>query len=384
MVIRGPRSFDDLKTVDRELCETFHDACLRCSLLEDDGEWEICLWDATEIQTGSQLHHLFTTLLLFCMPTQPNILWITFWDKICDDLQHKLHNLGQTTTTQTEIYDYDYGCPKPFSGLTMVFGGDFQQILPIIMNKSHADIVNAFLQNSYFWTNMQILKLHRNMRLQHSPQDSSFTNWLIDVSHGWHTDNDGNVNLPQSMITFSEDGLIDKIYGDIDLISLTPPPINYFLDYTILAPWNINVQETNDKILKKMKRHEIIYHSTDSLENEGEEIPDDLIADFLRTVDSPSLPLSKLKMEIDCPLMLLWNLDPGKGLCNSTRMILLRAYPQSSGNFKIYLNLLNFYLPHLLPNKWNKLEIKQKTLPDSTFLLLISLKMIFEGPLRMK
>ena len=78
MIVKGPQSFDDLKMVDGEVCETFHDACLRCGLLEDDGEWRICLQDAAEIQTGSQLCHLFTTLLLFCTPTQPNILWVTF------------------------------------------------------------------------------------------------------------------------------------------------------------------------------------------------------------------------------------------------------------------------------------------------------------------
>ena len=40
-----------------------------------------------------------------------------------------------------------------------------------------------------------------------------------------------------------------------------------------------------------------------------------------------SLPLSELMMKIGCPLMLLRNLDPKKGLCNGTCMILLWAYP---------------------------------------------------------
>ena len=31
-------------------------------------------------------------------------------------------------------------------------------------------------------------------------------------------------------------------------------------------------------------------------------------------------------MKLGCPLILLRNLDPGKGLCNGTRMILLNAY----------------------------------------------------------
>lgn len=86
MVIRGPKSSDDLKTVDSEICETFHDACLRRGLLEDDDEWELCLQDAAEIQTESQLRHLFVTLLLFCAPTQPDTLWMNFRKKICDDL----------------------------------------------------------------------------------------------------------------------------------------------------------------------------------------------------------------------------------------------------------------------------------------------------------
>ena len=78
MVVRGPKSFDDLKTVNGEICETFHDTCLKHGLLEDDGEWQVCLHDTAEIQTGAQLCHLFATLLLFCAPTQPKQLWLEF------------------------------------------------------------------------------------------------------------------------------------------------------------------------------------------------------------------------------------------------------------------------------------------------------------------
>lgn len=164
-------------------------------------------------------------------------------------------------------------CPRPFGGLTMIFGGDFQQILPVVANGSRADIVNACFRNSYLWNNMRILKLRINMRLQHSPEDTSFAEWLIDVGHGRQTDIEGNINIPHSMITFTEEELINEIYGDIHEISLTPPPIDYFLDHAILAPRNIDVQETNEKILEKMHGQEIVYHSADSLENEGEGVP---------------------------------------------------------------------------------------------------------------
>ena len=90
MVAKGPKSFDDLKTVDGVICETFHEACLKHGLLEDDSEWRISLRDAAEIQTGAQLCHLFTTLLLFCTPSEPNQLWLEFRRQICDDVEHRL------------------------------------------------------------------------------------------------------------------------------------------------------------------------------------------------------------------------------------------------------------------------------------------------------
>jgi hypothetical protein len=39
-------------------------------------------------------------------------------------------------------------CDKPFGGLTIVFGGDFQQILPVIIQGSRAQIIGACLQRS--------------------------------------------------------------------------------------------------------------------------------------------------------------------------------------------------------------------------------------------
>ena len=37
---------------------------------------------------------------------------------------------------------------RPFDAITVVFGGDFQQILPVVRNRSRADIVFASLLRS--------------------------------------------------------------------------------------------------------------------------------------------------------------------------------------------------------------------------------------------
>ena len=34
--VKGPTSFDDLKTVDGTVCSTYREACLKLGLLEDD------------------------------------------------------------------------------------------------------------------------------------------------------------------------------------------------------------------------------------------------------------------------------------------------------------------------------------------------------------
>jgi hypothetical protein len=52
----------------------------------------------------------------------------------------------------------------PFGGKTIVFGGDFRQVLPIVRKGSRAHIVGASLQRSYLWDSMHHLKLVRNMR----------------------------------------------------------------------------------------------------------------------------------------------------------------------------------------------------------------------------
>jgi hypothetical protein len=56
-----------------------------------------------------------------------------------------------------------------FEGKTMVFGGDFRQVLPIVPRESRAQIVGASLQMSYLWDSMRHLKLLHNMRAKSAP-----------------------------------------------------------------------------------------------------------------------------------------------------------------------------------------------------------------------
>ncbi|XP_074352479.1 uncharacterized protein LOC141691608 [Apium graveolens] len=53
---------------------------------------------------------------------------------------------------------------KPFGGITMLLGGDFRQILPVVPKGSRSDIVGAST-SSPLWCQCKLFKLVRNMRL---------------------------------------------------------------------------------------------------------------------------------------------------------------------------------------------------------------------------
>lgn len=51
--------------------------------------------EASRIQTGQQLRHLFATILLFCQPEKPEILWNNHKAALCEDIIYRDHELMQ-------------------------------------------------------------------------------------------------------------------------------------------------------------------------------------------------------------------------------------------------------------------------------------------------
>ncbi|CAH9123025.1 unnamed protein product [Cuscuta epithymum] len=66
------------------------------------------------------------------------------------------------------------GNPKlPFGGKTIVFGGDFRQVLPVIPKGTRQDIVLASLNASHLWQYCTVLKLTKNMRLKNFTNETA-------------------------------------------------------------------------------------------------------------------------------------------------------------------------------------------------------------------
>ena len=511
-VVKGAKSFDDLRRFQsNDVLPTFHAACIARGLLENDGEWSQCLSEACEMQTGSRLRHLFTTILLFCAPTQPDRLWEEFRDQICDDIPYRLRTLGVNNISTNDIYDYglyiidnilqesghslrDWPCmpalqhqweqysvnemiaeqlnydhnsqhtywechyrllndeqrsaynkilfsvenstgetfmisghggtgktflykvicsklrsdgaivlctassgiaalllpggrtahsmfkipidnlshvsyccipknsrradlmravkciiwdeivpqhrhavealdrtlrdlkdtDKPFGGITLLMGGDFQQTLPIVPKGSREEILDATITHSYLWHDITVIHLHQNMRLRNDPDAESFSKWLLMIGHGENTDDNNEVEIPLDMRTPDITSLIHFVYPNLELSSpARPPPPDYFYQRIILAPRNSNVNDTNESLLDKMPGNSKMYYSANNIIHEPGADNHSLSfvpPEFLRSIQSSSLPPGELNIKIGCPLILLRNLSPSKGLCNGSRM----------------------------------------------------------------
>jgi hypothetical protein len=103
----------------------------------------------------------------------------------------------------------------PFGGKTVVFGGDFRQVLSVVRKGTRAQIINSTLHRSSLWDSMQHLRLVRNMRAQ---SDQWFSNYLLRIGNGIEeTCNDDNVRLPDEIcIPYTgEDDDVDRLIEEI-------------------------------------------------------------------------------------------------------------------------------------------------------------------------
>ncbi|KAL7082755.1 hypothetical protein ACP275_14G121300 [Erythranthe tilingii] len=179
---------------------------------------------------------------------------------------------------------------KPFGGKVIVLGGDFRQILPVVLKASRQDIVHATI-NSYHHCG-------ENLNASSSNEDEirEFAEWILRIGNGEagdYSDGEAAIEIPQDMLiresddAFSE--LLQFVYPDL-LNNIVNP--DFFQGRAILGPTNESVIYVNDYLSSLIEEEEKVYLSSDSL-----------------CMD-----------EAGVPVMLIRNIDQARGLCNGTRL----------------------------------------------------------------
>jgi hypothetical protein len=148
---------------------------------------------------------------------------------------------------------------RPFGGMTVVRGGDFRQILPVVPKGGREHIVNASIKRSYLWGHFQIFKLKQDMRLccmsdnklEHQ-QVHEFVKLILNIGEGKTVTDDGD-----EFIQIPNDLLLQKGDDHRETIARSTYPNllnnykerNFLQERAILCPRNETVDQINDYII---------------------------------------------------------------------------------------------------------------------------------------
>ncbi|XP_042970258.1 uncharacterized protein LOC122302876 [Carya illinoinensis] len=213
-----------------------------------------------------------------------------------------------------------------FGGKVVVFCGDFHQVLPVVHKRTRQEHVDASLVSSYLWPTLIKFHLTKNMRARLDPV---FSEYVLELGNGMPPITvDEAIKIPDGMLVPYEDDctsldhLIDAVFHDIHEYSIN---ISAMMNRTILTPKNSYVDEINALLIHRFHGEINRYYSFDEAIDASEQ---SVMEDFLNTLTPNGLPPHELLLKINCPIMLLRNINPSEGLCNGTRLI-CRAFDRN-------------------------------------------------------
>nr|XP_023888273.1 uncharacterized protein LOC112000389 [Quercus suber] len=350
-MVKGARSFEEIRTIDHVVYPTYRAACYAHGLLDDDKEWDDAIKEASNWASGSGglyfvyghgetgKTYLWKTLIAYLrsqgkivlavassgiaallLPggrtahSRFQILIIVTEESTCGikqgthaaELMTKAVDRSLRDLLQfTDINSAD----KTFGGKTVVLGDDFRQILPVIAKGHREDIVEASVNRSYLWNFCKVFVLTQNMHLQQPNADSNnFAEWILKLGNGelGEVDSQSNIVIPSDLLIDVGDDPIQSI------VTATYPNLHsnyadgkYLEEQSILALTNDVVNEINDYIIDLLASNEETYLSADSIckalryiQNEDVLYP----VEFLNSLKFPGIPNHRLRLKFGLPL----------------------------------------------------------------------------------
>ncbi|CAN1242019.1 ATP-dependent DNA helicase PIF1 [Linum perenne] len=91
--IPGALSFEQLRTVNGHLYQTYQQACQALGLLSNDTEWNDVMMEVSHWGMPSFIRSTFVSLLMFCNVSSPQTLFEQWWPSMADDFKRRLQRL---------------------------------------------------------------------------------------------------------------------------------------------------------------------------------------------------------------------------------------------------------------------------------------------------
>ncbi|CAN1254544.1 ATP-dependent DNA helicase PIF1 [Linum perenne] len=257
-----------------------------------------------------------------------------------------IHRLSFEAVDRTicDIMDVPLSGPgyKPFGGKSVLLGGDFRQTLPVIVEGSRSDCLNASLTRSPLWRSCKLLKLSANMRINSSSSNNEpvfagllFAEWVLAVGDGNLPPPIGDrfvgsdsISIPQQFIVNPGCDAISSIVRAVyTQFHNSYKSLEYIKARAVITPTNKVVSQLNDHIMSMVPGEPKTYFSLDTLVPEGNASPaidTTYPPEFLNTLSFNGVPEHAITLKECTPVMILRNLNPSLGLCNGTRVLITK------------------------------------------------------------
>ncbi len=227
-----------------------------------------------------------------------------------------------------------------FGGLTVVFAGDFRQILPVLPRGQRPEIVKLTLKRSaIIWPCVEKLTMVTNMRAQLAGGEiGEHAEFLLKVGEGRveaHTNEprygEFRIRIPDRYLMPEKstvDDLIDFVFeGMFELANDFDETRKYedakwLCSRAILCPRNQDVDHVNDLVLRRFDDERRVYLSSNMMVEDDEDAVYPM--EMLQGLTHPGWPKHKLELRVNSSIMLMRNFDPGNGHVNGTRYIVKR------------------------------------------------------------
>eukprot|EP00794_Sanderia_malayensis_P002726 gene2726-biopygen2250 len=325
---RGATSFEDIRTINNELHDTFKRAALAMGLLEDDLEHRCCMDESTLFNMPSQMRQLFATLMIFQPPSDLRALFNEFVHAMSEDFVQR----DQQTLRQSHLQTST--CASAFSTLIMLCGFTASPLTTTLICHNYLQIFSY--QNMMDLQGQEKPSSTTPWCTTDSPWDTElsawhgqdptyqeFSEWLLRI--GNHTEPHGEneiITLPDRICVNSSQQMINSIYphptsaeANLMLNTIT------MSERCCLTPKNENSHEINKLILQRLRTPTHTYFSADKVLTDDRQEAHTYPVEFLNAQTPSGMPLHKLELKVGAIIILLRNLNPKKGVCNGTQLI---------------------------------------------------------------
>ena len=221
------------------------------------------------------------------------------------------------------------GSNKPFGGITMLFSGDWRQILTVVPHGTRTDIVGRCAKSSELWKQVMTLRLSENMRIRQAggQEEEDFAKFLLNLGEGkipvaedegeFAIELDEELSLPGDSLKH----VVDWVYEDLNTNRHDP---KWLCERVILCPTNSEVDTVNEYMTKIFPGQEYTCYSVDTAESEGDHL---LPTEYLNTLCPSGMPPHCMTLKKGMVIMLLRNFDQQNGHCNGSRYIIEQILP---------------------------------------------------------